>query len=44
LPSAVTLLAVPTYSGAGIITLTWNEQSESDVGSVASTFVWAMTP
>ncbi len=44
LPTAVTLLAVPTYSGACIITLTWNEQSETDVGSVASTFVWAMTP
>ena len=44
LPTAESLLTVPTYSGACIITLTWNEQSETDDGSVASTFVWAMTP
>jgi type IV pilus assembly protein PilV len=44
LPTAVSLLTAPTYSGACVITLNWNEQSETVDGSVASTFVWAMTP
>jgi type IV pilus assembly protein PilV len=44
LPDATARLAAPTYSGTCTITLTWTEQSESDVGAVQGTFTWVVTP
>ena len=44
LPSALELRAVPVYSGACTITLTWNEQSETAAGSVQGSFTWVVTP
>lgn len=44
LPDATARLTAPTYNGTCSITLTWNEQSETEDGSVVGTFTWVVTP
>jgi type IV pilus assembly protein PilV len=44
LPDAAALRTAPVYNGSCSITLSWNEQSETEAGSVAGTFTWVVTP
>jgi type IV pilus assembly protein PilV len=45
LPDVAQLASVPVFNGTCAITLTWNEQSESDTaGAVTGSFTWVVTP